>query len=230
MDTTTAIFYGIFYGLAIAITYIVLIELINRYYEKKKIEKEALKDKKIKKEIEETRARIVKEKIKKLPRKIKLKKIRVYAVSGNFVKTFKARYDPITNIARFKGVEVFVDPRHFTIVNGKLGAFVDLDKRRSIDPPYVEPSMETKKQEIASHILTWYYSLTGLRKRAERLEIMAFAIIIIALVLVGLMYYVYTLKTSDMLETINKIIEQIQGSQQPPSPLPSPTQVPTGGG
>ena len=230
MDTTTAIFYGIFYGLAIAITYIVLIELINRYYEKKKIEKEALKDKKIKKEIEETRARIVKEKIKKLPRKIKLKKIRVYAVSGNFVKTFKAKYDPITNIARFKGVEVFVDPRHFTIVNGKLGAFVDLDKRRSIDPPYVEPSMETKKQEIASHILTWYYSLTGLRKRAERLEIMAFAIIIIALVLVGLMYYVYTLKTSDMLETINKIIEQIQGSQQPPSPLPSPTQVPTGGG
>jgi len=182
------------------------------------------------KEIEEARARIVREKIKKLPRKIKLKKIRIYAVSGNFVKTFKAKYDPITNIARFKGMEVFIDPRHFTIVNGKLGAFVDLDKRRSIDPPYVEPSMETKKQEIASQILTWYYSLTGLRKRAERLEIMAFAIVIIAMILLGLMYYIYTLKMSSMLETINKIIEQIQSSQQPPSPLPSPTQAPLGGG
>jgi len=52
MDTTTVIIHGIFYGLAIALSLVAIIELVSRYYEKRKIEEEAFKDKKIKKEIE----------------------------------------------------------------------------------------------------------------------------------------------------------------------------------
>jgi len=212
MDTTMTILYGITYGIAIALIWIGIIELVSRYLERKRLKQMAMEDKKIKKELEEIKARTLREKIKKLPRKIKLKKILIYAVSGNFVKTFKAKYDPLTNIARFKGIEVYTDPQHFTVINGKLGVFVDLDKRRSIEPPYVEPSMETKKQEIASHILTWYYSLTGLRKRAERLEIMAFVIMIIAMVIVFAMYYIYTIKMTESINTLNNIVENIRKS------------------
>ncbi|RLG82799.1 MAG: hypothetical protein DRO40_06685 [Thermoprotei archaeon] len=223
MDTTMTILYGIAYGIAIALVWICIIELVNRYYEKKKIEKEALKDKKAKKQLEEAKALLLKDKIRKLPRKIKLKKIHLYVVAGNFVKRFKAKFNPLTNIAKFKGVEVFIDPKHITIINGKPSAFVDIDKRRSIDPPYVEPSLDTAKQQIATQILTWYYSLSGLRKR-ERIEIFAYIVIIIALVLVAFFYYTYTTNITKMVEDFTKTIQELQKA---PSPLPSPTQIPT---
>ena len=229
MDTTMTILYVIAYGIAIALIWIGIIELFNKYLEKKKLEKEALKDKKVKKQLEEAKALLLKDKIRKLPRKIKLKKIYLYVVSGNFVRRFKAKFDPFTNMARFKGVEVFIDPKHITIINGKPSVFVDIDKRRSIDPPYVEPSLDTAKQQIASQILTWYYSLTGLRKRAERLELMAFIIMIIAMVMIGLMYYIYTIKMAESMSTLNNIIENIRKSMEIVSAPPFNETVKVGG-
>lgn len=152
------------------------------------------------------------------PEKVKMRKIRVYAVSGNLVKTFKAVYDIRNNIAKLKGAEVFIDPKHLIFINGRLSVFVDIDKKTSIPPPFAEASLSSKKQEIASTILAWYYSLTGIRRR-EKTEILAYVIVIVALIIVFAMYYIYTVKIADVLTTLKTVIEQM--AQQPPPPLSS---------